>query len=178
MNPAPDGLTTLATVRRFLTELAPELPGELAGDLRAAAKLLETTEIELNERHLSLIAETEDLISHCLRLGTLLNRPDVDATCTQLTGRLRAGHLNLTGLGELWHDTRALATSLVIALQGVESDPHTDQTGRQAAAHALLEVYTCLGAHARSRQPWQSVFPGPRPERTRTAIVPDREDSR
>ncbi|MBF6556339.1 MAG: hypothetical protein IVW52_09230 [Acidimicrobiales bacterium] len=159
MSPAPGGLATLATVRQFLTDLVPEVSGERAGEVRAAVKLLETAEIELNVRHNSLTTETDDLIGYCREIGPLVGRRETAATCEQLAQRLRAGATSMTALDELWRDTRSLTTSLLTALQRIESDPATSQAEQRAAADLLERVYGCLGAHARSRLSWQSVFP-------------------
>lgn len=176
--PAPDGLETLATVRRFLARIAREVPAELVSEVRAAAKLLETAEIELNDRHVSLSAETGDLVDLCLEIGRLLDLVEVTADCVELNRRRRAGGPNLSALATLWQDARTLAMSLIVVLQRIESDPGAGQAEQNAAAGHLERLYSRLGAHARSRLTWQSVFPRPTPEGTGAPAVTDRKDLR
>ncbi|AEH10054.1 MULTISPECIES: hypothetical protein [Protofrankia] len=156
-----DGLSTLSGVRAFLTaKILPAVPGELAGELRATVKLLETVETELNDRHLLLIAETWDLIAYCERIGRLLELADTTNGCTELAARVVASaSLNLTEVGELWRDARALSSARLVAVQRYASDPSTSEPGRVAARYLLRRFYSCLGGHARRRQAWQAVFP-------------------
>jgi hypothetical protein len=182
MSAAPEGLATLASVRQFLLRLVPEVRDELSGEVRAAVKLLDTAEIELNERHRSLTVETQALLDHCRSMAELVGRRDVADRRESLLGRLKPGQLTLAELEALGRETGELTSSLIGELQAVESAgesaPESDESARRAARDALRDVYACLGRHARARLSWQSVFAPSRLGSSSTESTSDRKDLR
>jgi hypothetical protein len=157
-----EGLATLAGVRAFLAErIAPVVPSELAGELRAAMKLLDTVQIELNERHPALRAELSDLLSYSDRIATLLEDGPRGEACRTLTGRAGASSLNLHGLEEIWRDARKMSSTLLVELRRYRDDPATPAPAREEAGELSAEFCACLGEHARARLSWQAVFPVP-----------------
>ena len=159
-SPAFDGLTTLVAVSRFLTaEVLPAVPRELAGEIRAAVKLLETAGTELNDRQRSLTAETRDLIGHCADIARVLDLADAASRCAQLSSGTEDADGTLTVLERIWNEARSLTTSLIVALQQRDLDPDLAHTVREAHRELLARVYGCLAGYARSRLTWQSVFP-------------------
>jgi hypothetical protein len=156
-----DGLSTVASVRAFLVaEVLPAVPRELAGELRAAVKLLATAETELDVRHASLSAETRDMIAHCAEAARLLGLQNAGAACERLAAA-RTDGATLTEVGRRWGEARELSSSILPALQRRESDPTATDTDRGAARELLRRFYACLTGHARARLGWQSVFPVP-----------------
>jgi hypothetical protein len=154
-----DGLETLARVRAFLCEqIVPSVPGELASEVRAAVKLLDTAAIELNQRHALLLAELADSIDYCQRAAQLVGRPDSTQTwlaaCRTLAERAGEPGLDLRGLDGVLRDVRALGSTLL-----VELGKHQRASGAETAGELAAEFCACLGDHARRRLAWQAVFP-------------------
>lgn len=155
-----DGFATLATVCGFLTgDVLPAIPRELAGEVRAAVKLLETAATEFNDRPRSLAAETHDLIGLCAEIARMLDLADVTSSCTRLTRATESAHGTLTALEETWREARTLTSTLISALQQAEFGQDIPGSVRSAHHDVLARTYACLAGHARSRLTWQSVFP-------------------
>lgn len=165
MTGAVDGLATLDAVRAFLAErVAPSVPGELAGDLRAVVKLLETSGLELNERQVRLRAELTDLLGYADRIIRLFGLEPHGPVLLALFRRAEQPELDLRGLDALWRDARALCAALLVELRQFRDLPDTPADARDAATQLAAEFCACLGEHARARLPWQSVFPSHPPE--------------
>ncbi|GAA5161696.1 hypothetical protein GCM10023321_46340 [Pseudonocardia eucalypti] len=161
MTGSVDGLATLERVRVFLAErVAPSVPGELAGEFRAAVKLLETTGAELNERHVRLSAELADLLRHADRI---IRRFGLEPHGPVLLALFRRAEeldlLDLHGLDALWRDARALGSALLVELRGYRDLPDTPADARAEATELAADFCACLGEHARARLHWQAVFP-------------------
>ncbi|HZZ51788.1 MAG TPA: hypothetical protein VFE65_33245 [Pseudonocardia sp.] len=158
-----DGLSTLSSVRAFLmTEVLPAVPDELAGELRAAAKLLAGVETELDTRYSSLATETRDLIAHAADAARLLGLDEAASACERLAvSDSGVASARLTELESRWSRARQLSSTLLRELQGRESDPAVSEADRRAARALLREFYTSLTSHARTRLDWQAVFPVP-----------------
>lgn len=158
-----DGLATLDAVRAFLAErIAPSVPGELAGELRAALKLLETTGVELNERHVRLRAELADLLRHSDRMIRRFGLEPHGPVLLALFRRAEEPELDLLdlhSLDALWRDARALASALLVELRRYRDLPDTPADARAEATELAADFCACLGEHARARLHWQAVFP-------------------
>lgn len=162
MTTSLDGLATLDGVRAFLADqVAPLVPAELMGELRAAMKLLDTVQTELNERHAVLGKELDDLFAYCFRIAQLLERDPLIQECRTLTRRAGASRSDLRSQGVVWRDARALSSTLLVELLQYRDDPGTPDDARAAAVELAAEFCACLGDHARARVTWQAVFPMP-----------------
>ena len=162
MTASLDGLATLAGVRAFLADrIAPLVPSELAGELRAAMKLLDTVGIELNERHPALRAELDDLLSYSDRIARLLEDTHRVEACRELSGRAEALSLDLGELERIRRDARALSSTLLVELRRHRDDPTAPAPSREQAGELAAEFCACLGEHAHTRSAWQAVFPTP-----------------
>lgn len=162
MTASLDGLATLAGVRAFLAEqIAPVIPGELAGELRAAMKLLDTVGVELDERHPALRAELADLLGYSARVARLIEDGPRTEACLDLAGRAETPSLRLGGLAEIWREARRVSSSLLVELRRHRDDPAVPVPRREEAGELAAEFCACLGEHARARSSWQAVFPEP-----------------
>ncbi|HEY1973876.1 MAG TPA: hypothetical protein VGH89_38405 [Pseudonocardia sp.] len=162
MTASLSGLAVLAGVRAFLAEqIAPEVPGELAGELRAAIKLLDTVGVELNQRHRVLRDELADLLDYAQRIAGLLALDAESQAGRTLARRAEDARLDLAALDLLWRDARALSAGLLVELCRYRDAPTTPDAMRQPAGALAAEFCTCLGGHARARLAWQAVFPVP-----------------
>lgn len=160
MTGSVDGLATLEAVRSFLAErVAPSVPGELAGELRAALKLLETTGAELNERHVRLRAELADLLRHADRIVRRFGLEPHGPVLLALFRRAEEPELDLHSLDALWRDARALGSALLVELRRYRDLPDTPADARAEATELAADFCACLGEHARARLHWQAVFP-------------------
>ncbi|MEU2006493.1 hypothetical protein ACH47B_35485 [Rhodococcus sp. NPDC019627] len=146
------GLDTLAQIRLFLTaEVAPVVPAELVGEVRAVVKLLHTVETELSCRHELLRAEVDELLTLSAAALAQVPEENLAGELAELRRGADAGSDRLTKLEQLHHDVTALSAQLLTSLQGKLDKP--------AAAAVLDELYAALGRHAEARVNWQAVFP-------------------
>lgn len=130
-----DGLTTLTAVAGFLDdEVVLAVPPEMAGEVRAAAKLLRTAATELAVRHREVAVEIDDLLALCE-----VTEPDAVRLL-----RSRATE-DLAAQEDVREQVHELASHVMARLDGLG-----------------LDVFLhCLGEHAARRQSWQAVFPVP-----------------
>lgn len=152
---AAAGLVTLERVSAFLAaEVVPAVPAELAGEVRAAIKLLRTVAIELDTRQDLLRAEIDELLA----LGAAAVGPTgpLAGECAELLRSARQGAGSLSELDRLHARVQALTSRVVLALQ--------DDSHQPSGAAALAGLYDALGRHARARLSWQAVFPVPTTE--------------
>jgi hypothetical protein len=157
-----DGLAALRDVRVFLAEqIVPVVPAELAGELRAALKLLDTAGVELNVRNRALRDEIADLLDYAERIARLRQSEPCRLACRTLARRAEDPGLDLAALDLLWHEARALSASLLVELRHYQDDPATPKDARAHAGALAAEFCARLGGHARARLSWQAVFPVP-----------------
>ena len=144
----PNGFEALQIVQAFLrTSVLPAVPASLAGELRAAIKLLATVELELRSLGPLLVEECREIHELC-ELGAASQ--DQAAACAELLGRLQQPPHDLALMIELHRDFEKLASRVIAGLQ---SRP------REVTAQGLLRrFYEALGRHAERRLPWQSIF--------------------
>jgi hypothetical protein len=136
----PDGLQTLAAVRSFLEDVVlAEVPQHLAGELRAAVKLLESAQAELGCLHAVLLRESEELLDLC----------EGSARAQALRARLAPAPEQLAERAALHREIRGLSAETIERLQA---------DGSATARERLDDLYATLGRHSHTRVPWQSVF--------------------
>lgn len=153
------GLDTLAQVRGFLAaEVVGAVPAELAGEVRAAVKLLRTVETELNTRHALLRAEAGELLALVEPVLAAIPTTERDGEVEALRTRAGCGDAPLTELDRLHRDVLALTGWVCSA--GVEG---LHRPGMQPALDRLLHA---LSRQAQDRLTWQAVFPVPAQPRT------------
>lgn len=138
-----DGLTTIEGIADFLdAEVMHSVPGELRSEVRAAAKLLRTSAIELSVRYREVGAEIDDLLVLCAA-----HAPTEDAASViALSARAGGERMFLRDQERLRMDVQDLVSRTMQRLTTAD-DP------------ALAEFLRCLGGHAARRGTWQSVFP-------------------
>ncbi len=138
-----DGLSTVEGIADFLdSEVAGAVPGELRSEIRAAAKLLRTSAIELCVRPREVAAEIEDLLALC---GPVSDGADADRL-VDLQARALATRLTLREQEDLRVEINEL-TARTMSRLAETRDPR------------LADFVDCLGAHAARRSTWQAVFP-------------------
>lgn len=138
-----DGLNTVAGVADFLEqEVAAAVPGELRSEVRAAAKLLRTSAIELSVRPREVAAEIDDLLRLC---GPVADGADADRL-VDLAAHARSTRLTLREQEELRIEVNEITARTMTRLAEAR-DPR------------LSAFVTCLGTHAARRSSWQAVFP-------------------
>lgn len=150
----PDGLEAITVVRRFLAgPVLGAVPAELAGEVRAAVKLLDTVGTELTGLPAVLLDECHELLP--LTGDGLKVLPGDRDDLGALERRLAADPRTLDDLTTLHRDVRRLTSSVVVELQSMER-----AGGERApdARRALRPIYETLRRHAERRIPWQSVF--------------------
>jgi hypothetical protein len=156
----PSALRTLSAVRGFLDEeVVPSVPQHVAGEVRAAIKLLESVERELDDLHVVLLAECTEMLELCgAGLGPLARDPQVSpqvdelgALQARLRERVADAPDTLTDRGTLHAEVRDLCAQVVSLLQTAEADG--------VGGGELHSLYAVLGRHAERRVPLQSVFP-------------------
>lgn len=146
------GLDTLDQIGRFLTtEVVGAVPAELAGEVRAAVKLLRTAATELNNRHVLVRAETDELLALIDEALVYLPSSLFVDECATLRARAATSDASLREMDQLLGAVYAVTTRVITALQRAPRSP--------GAARALDGLYAALGRHAESRLPWQAVFP-------------------
>lgn len=156
----PDGLAALAEVRIFLArEVLPLVPATVAGELRAAIKILEAASEELNALHPLLHSECRELLALGEEADRVLRVSDSghagSVPLALLAPRLLAEDLDTRGLLGLHEEVLDASSALVAALQRhVRATPRAEDAG-----YVLLRFYETLGRHAAGRVSWQSVFP-------------------
>lgn len=135
-------LGTLAQIRCFLSEdVLPVMPAELAGEVRAAVKLLRTVETEVDRAYPLLRKEIMELLA--LNTEALAAAPEL----AELRSRAELGDASLSELDGLHRDLRALSSRVLATLQEAGGGPLLDR------------FYATLGRHAEARLHWQAVFP-------------------
>jgi hypothetical protein len=139
-----DGLSTVEAVADFLdAEVAGAVPGELRGEVRAAAKLLRACALELSVRPREVGTEIDDLLG-------LIHRTNLDEADLDLLNSLQARsldpHLSLREQEDLRRAVAAL-TGRTLARLVQADDPR------------VAGFVECLGHHAARRSRWQDVFP-------------------
>ncbi len=139
-----DGLTTVEGIADFLdAEIVNSVPGELRSEVRAAAKLLRTSAVELSVRYREVGAEIDDLLVLC---AAHVATDDASAVI-DLSARAAGERMSLREQERLRTDVHDLASRTMARLT-VSNDP------------VLAEFLRCLGGHAARRSTWQAVFPG------------------
>lgn len=138
-----DGLTTVEGIADFLdAEVVHTVPGELRSEVRAAAKLLRTSAVELSMRYREVGAEIDDLLVLCAAYAAAEDAASVIA----LSARAGGDRMSLRDQERLRMDVHDLVSRTMQRLTSAD-DP------------ALTEFLRCLGGHAARRSTWQSVFP-------------------
>jgi hypothetical protein len=138
-----DGLTTVEGIADFLdAEVVHTVPGELRSEVRAAAKLLRTSAVELSVRYREVGAEIDDLLVLCAAHAATEDAAAVIA----LSARAGGDRMSLRDQERLRMDVHDLVSRTLQRLTAAD-DP------------ALAEFLRCLGGHAARRSTWQSVFP-------------------
>ncbi len=146
---------TLASVRDFLTrDVLPAVPKEIAGEVRAAVKLLEDVADELDWLPAVLHAECEEMLA--LRIKT----QDVIATETddELRRKIVSPPGNTREQLELHRTMSGMVTSVVLKLQAGIREPSLESDESMKWRDLLDQHYAMLGRHAETRLRWQSVF--------------------
>lgn len=139
-----DGLSTVEGIADFLdAEVVHTVPGELRSEVRAAAKLLRTSAVELSVRYREVGAEIDDLLVLC---AAHVAPEDANAVI-ELSARAGGERLSLKEQERLRFDVHDLVSRTMTRLT-LTNDP------------ALAEFLRCLGGHAARRSTWQAVFPG------------------
>ena len=139
-----DGLSTVEGIADFLdAEIVNSVPGELRSEVRAAAKLLRTSAVELSVRYREVGAEIDDLLVLC---AAHVAAEDASAVI-ELSARAGGERLSLKEQERLRFDVHDLVSHTMTRLT-LTNDP------------ALAEFLRCLGGHAARRSTWQAVFPG------------------
>ncbi|MBA3743701.1 hypothetical protein [Sporichthya sp.] len=139
-----DGLTTVEGIADFLdAEIVNSVPGELRSEVRAAAKLLRTSAVELSVRYREVGAEIDDLLVLC---AAHVVADDASAVI-DLSARAAGERMSLREQERLRTDVHDLVSRTMARLT-VSND------------RALAEFLRCLGGHAARRSTWQAVFPG------------------
>lgn len=137
-----DGLSTVEGIADFLdAEVVGAVPADLRGEVRAAAKLLRTSAVELSVRYREAAAEIEDLLVLCAAHAV---PADADAVIA-LGARAGSGPMGLLDQELLRTEVHDLATRTMTRLT-------------EAGDPGLAEFLRCLGAHAARRSTWQAVF--------------------
>jgi len=139
-----DGLSTLDAIADFLdAEIVGAVPGELRGEVRAAAKLLRACALELSVRPREVGTEIDDLLGLIHRIN--LSEADLDLL-NSLQARSLDPHLTLREQEDLRRAVAAL-TGRTLARLVQADDPQ------------VATFLGCLGHHAARRSRWQDVFP-------------------
>lgn len=138
-----DGLSTVKGIADFLdAEVVTALPGELRSEVRAAAKLLRTSAVELSVRHREVAAEIEDLLVLCAAHAV----PEDAEAIVGLSARAGGQRMSLPEQEILRTEVHDLVTCTMTRLT-------------EAGDPALAAFLRCLGGHAARRSAWQAVFP-------------------
>ncbi|MEU2006748.1 hypothetical protein ACH47B_36755 [Rhodococcus sp. NPDC019627] len=135
-------LDAIATVRDFLKHtVLKEVPADLGGEVKAAAKLLDECVRELTERDSAYAEIDRDL-------ADLLDRPDIRSSTVPRDERSQLeGHQALLAQAD-----RALA-----GLHGQRTE--SAGFGSTEATSAIIAICNLLRREAEARSRWQSVFP-------------------
>lgn len=159
---------TLTDVRRFLcTQVLDAMPRSLRSELRAAIKLLDEVEDELDTLPELLPAECERLLALCsegIAHATTAAAADTELLaqhCDRLRQRLHEPRATTRERFSVHQELLQLSGTLMVKLQGRQRECAKDDPRQAALREQLRRFYSELQAQALTRLPWQSVFPAP-----------------
>ncbi|MBL0116826.1 MAG: hypothetical protein IPP45_16455 [Sphingomonadales bacterium] len=157
-------ISRLHSIRQYLAdEILPDLPGEKRSDFRAALKILETMEIEIDFLPGLLETEVHDMFRLCDAALAALGRPELAdknlRTYNELTRRSAASIRQLSEKQDLHADLTNLVGQFAVQLRAkVEAEPQ----GLNCPSGSKVVLIKCqqfLRRQARARLGWQAVFP-------------------
>lgn len=161
-----DVFATLTDVRGFLaTQVLDAVPRSLRSELRAAIKLLDDIEDELDMLPELLPHECERLLALCfegIAQSTGPDAADADSLvqrCNRLQHRSREPGATTIERISVHHELLQLSATLMVQLQHRLRACTKDDPCQPALREQLRRFYRELQAQAVSRLPWQSVFP-------------------
>ncbi len=148
---------TLASVRDFLTrDVLPAVPKEIAGEVRAAVKLLEEVADELDWLPAVLRAECEEMLALQEKTREIMNSEVGD----ELRQQIIASPGSIREQLELHSNMVEAVTVVVLKLQTRIRELSAENDGSILLRALLDQHYEMLGRHAGTRLRWQSVFDG------------------
>ena len=146
---------TLAAVRDFLTRaVLPAVPKEIAGEVRAAVKLLEDVADELDWLPAVLRAECEDMLALQIKTQGVI----VTGIDAELRRQIVAPPGSIREQLELHRTMTEMVTSVVLKLQAGIRELSVENNESMKLRDLLDQYYAMLGRHAATRLRWQSVF--------------------
>lgn len=146
---------TLASVRDFLTrDVLPAVPKEIAGEVRAAVKLLEDVADELDWLPAVLRAECEEMLALLIKTQGVI----VTGIDDELRRQIVAPPGSIREQLELHRTMTEMATSVVLKLQAGIRELSVENNESMKLRDLLDQHYEMLGRHAETRLRWQSVF--------------------
>ncbi len=150
-----DPFQTLASIRDFLTrDVLPAVPKEIAGEVRAAVKLLEDVADELDWLPAVLHAECAEMLAlHIKARDVIATGVDDD-----LRRKIVSPPGSILEQLELHRTMTEMTTSFVLKLQAGIRALLVENNESMKLRDVLDQYYVMLGRHAETRLRWQSVF--------------------
>lgn len=153
----PNPFSDLDAIRRFLQQdVLPDVAPALAGELRAAIKILGAINAELESLHPRTQSECRELQQLCRELATTLDAPEHAAPLLRKSTGTEPDFESTPDLLR-YHAELSTLLGLLIERAGRRRDdtPGTERTLRE---DLLRRCYATLGRHAARATRWQNVF--------------------
>ena len=152
-----DPFGNLDAIRRFLhQDILPDVAPALAGELRAAIKILGAVATELESLHPRTESECRELQQRCHELAHALGVPEQAESVLPAAAQPGAGITSTVALLRLHAELHTLMGSLIDRAQGCYPDLPAAERG--LLDDVLRRCYATLGRHAACASRWQNVF--------------------